>query len=255
MTRKDSKSLVSPKSLVGLGLAALMLSGCSVVPQAQYNTASYSANRSDDVRTVSAPSAAAPRMTSAAPVAAAMRSGAEAQCLSNLGASGVRFDPLPDQYHGEGCSNLNTVQMHALQGDSGRLDVSNLGPVTCPVSAAFAGWARFGVDRAARQVFGTPLASIQTMGSYACRNVAGTSRRSAHATADAIDIAGFVLADGRRISVQDGWDGSAQEREFLRIVQRSACRRFGTVLGPDYNAAHEDHFHVEGVIEGSSYCR
>lgn len=86
------------------------------------------------------------------------------------------------------------------------------------------------------------------MGSFACRNVAGTSRRSAHASADAIDIGGFVLADGRCISVQDGWSGSAQEREFLRIVQRSACRRFNTVLGPDYNADHHDHFHVEGVI-------
>ena len=167
----------------------------------------------------------------------------------------MRFDPLPDQYQAEGCSTLSTVQVHALQGDDGRLDVSNLGPVTCPVSTAFAAWARFGVDRAARQIFGTPLASIQTMGSYSCRNVAGTGRRSAHASAAAIDISGFVLADGRRIEVQSGWNGSSQEREFLRVVQLSACRRFGTVLGPDYNAAHRDHLHVEGVIDGSSFCR
>lgn len=176
-------------------------------------------------------------------------------CLAELGNAGVRFDPLPDRYLGQGCSTLGTVQMHALAGDDGRLDVSNIGPVTCPVSAAFAAWARFGVDRAARQIFGSPLASIQTMGSFACRNVAGSSRRSAHASAAAIDIGGFVLADGRRISVLDGWKGNAQERQFLRIVQRSACRRFGTVLGPDYNAAHHDHFHVEGVIEGNSFCR
>jgi len=162
---------------------------------------------------------------------------------------------LPDQYQGEGCSTLNTVQMLALQGDSGRLDVSNLGPVTCPVSTAFAAWVRFGVDRAAQEILGTRLASVQTMGSYSCRNVAGTDRRSAHSTGSAIDIGGFVLADGRRISVESGWNGSAEEREFLRVVQRSACRRFGTVLGPDYNAAHRDHFHVEGVIDGSSYCR
>lgn len=186
--------------------------------------------------------------------ALAMRS-SDAQCLSQLSEAGARFDALPDRYQDQGCSTLNTVQMHALQGDSGQLDVSNLGPVTCPVSAAFAGWARFGADRAARQIFGQRLASIQTMGSYSCRNVAGTSRRSAHASAAAIDIGGFVLADGRRISVQSGWNGSAQEREFLRVVQRSACRRFKTVLGPDYNAAHRDHFHVEGVIDGNSYCR
>jgi hypothetical protein len=63
-----------------------------------------------------------------------------------------------------------------------------------------------------------------------------------------------VLADGRRISVLEDWNaGDAEEREFLQTVQRSACKRFGTVLGPDYNAAHANHFHLE---EGSgSFCR
>ena len=201
---------------------------------------------------MSAPVTTTARIATAAPVA---RGAAEAQCLNDLGRAGARFDALPDQYLGEGCSTLNTVQMHALQGDNGALGVGNLGPVTCPVSTAFAAWARFGVDRAARQIFGSPLASIQTMGSYSCRNVAGTNRRSGHASASAIDIGGFVLADGRRIDVEEGWNGSEREREFLRTVQRSACRRFATVLGPDYNNAHRDHLHVEGVIEGNSYCR
>lgn len=243
----------NPKLFVSLGLTAMLLSGCSVVPQSRYTATDYAPIRTGEAPISRAPAAAAPRVAPAALPAA--RRGAEAQCLSDLGSSGVRFDPLPDQYLGDGCSTLNAVQMHALSSDTGRLNVSNLGPVTCPVSNAFAAWARFGVDRAAQQVFGSRLASIQTMGSYACRNVAGTSRRSAHATADAIDISGFVLENGRVITLKDGWDGAADEREFLRIVQRSACRRFGTVLGPDYNAAHEDHFHVEGVIEGSSYCR
>lgn len=92
------------------------------------------------------------------------------------------------------------------------------------------------------------------MGSYSCRNVAGTSRRSAHSRAEAIDIAAFILEDGRRISVLDDWTGGSRaEREFLRVVQRSACKRFGTVLGPDYNAAHRDHFHLEWGK--SSFCR
>ncbi|MBH5322048.1 extensin-like domain-containing protein [Aurantiacibacter sediminis] len=242
-----------------ISAVSLVLAGCSIVPQSDYQPQQRdyrsSSNAEWNARSTAerAPSgSAAPRL--AAATAVAMRP-AEAQCLSNLGNAGVSFDALPNRYLDEGCSNLNTVQMHALQGDSGRLDVSNLGPVTCPVSTAFAAWARFGVDRAARQIFGTRLASIQTMGSYSCRNVAGTGRRSAHASANAIDIAGFILADGRRISVQDDWNGSAEEREFLRVVQRSACRRFNTVLGPDYNAAHRDHFHFEGVIDGNSYCR
>jgi hypothetical protein len=92
------------------------------------------------------------------------------------------------------------------------------------------------------------------MGRYACRNVAGTNRRSAHSRAEAIDVSAFVLVDGRRISVENGWQGgSAKEREFLRVIQKSACKRFGTVLGPDYNAAHRDHFHLE--TGGQQFCR
>ena len=189
----------------------------------------------------------------AAPVASRPE---DRQCLGALGQTGAQFTPLPDRYLSEGCSNLGTVQLHAISGESATLGVNNIGPVTCPVSAAFAAWARFGVDRAARTILGSPLVSIQTMGSYSCRNVAGSRRLSAHATASAIDIAGFVLADGRRVTVAGDWNGSSDERAFLRAVQASACRRFATVLGPAYNAAHHDHFHVEGVIAGdSSYCR
>ncbi|HQS68905.1 MAG: extensin [Novosphingobium sp. 28-62-57] len=167
-------------------------------------------------------------------------------CLANLGSSEARFTPLADQYHGAGCSTLGTVRLAALRSDEGRLEITNLGPVTCPVATALQGWARFGVDRAARQILGSPLVRIETMGSYSCRNVAGTTRLSAHATANAIDIAAFRLADGRRISVLSDWNNSSpQVRAFLRTVRDSACKRFGTVLSPDYNAAHRDHFHLE----------
>lgn len=227
-------------------LVLLALPACSLVPQAAGGS---QASRSAPA---GASSGQPPRISAPPPVA---RNAADNQCLATLGQAGARFEPLPDRYLGEGCSNLGTVQMRALASDRGLLDLTNIGPVTCPVSAAFAAWARYGVDRAAQQIFGQRLASIQTMGSYSCRNVAGSSRRSAHASAAAIDIGAFVLEDGTRISVQEGWNGSSREREFLRAVQRSACRRFATVLGPDYNAAHHDHLHVEGVIEGNSYCR
>ncbi|MDP3548965.1 MAG: extensin family protein [Novosphingobium sp.] len=167
-------------------------------------------------------------------------------CLANLGATKANFTPLADQYYGAGCSTLGAVRLAALQGDDGRLDVTNLGPLTCPVANSLQGWARFGVDRAARQILGSPLVRIETMGSYSCRNVAGTNRLSAHATANAVDVAAFRLADGRRISVISDWNSSSpQVRAFLRTVRDSACKRFGTVLTPDYNAAHRDHFHLE----------
>ena len=178
----------------------------------------------------------------------------ERQCLATLTEKGVGFTAQPDRYYGAGCSTIGTVKLSAISGDVGRVGVTNLGAIACPLANTMAAWARFGVDRAARQVLGSPLARIETMGSYSCRNVAGSSKRSAHATGNAIDVAGFVLADGRRISVLGQWQaGTAQEREFLRLVHASACKRFGTVLGPGYNPAHRDHLHLERG--DGSFCR
>ncbi len=213
-------------------LASLaLLTGCNAVPQAR-----------------------APKQSTVARSTQTFTPRPEArQCLSSLGASRAAFTPLPDQYYGAGCSRVNTVQLASLQGDSARLALANIGPVACPLAETLAGWARFGVDRAARQMLGSPLVRIETMGGYSCRNVAGTSRRSAHATANAVDVSAFILADGRRISVLNGWNGSANERQFLTTIHASACKRFGTVLGPAYNAAHRDHLHLE--LSGSAFCR
>lgn len=211
----------------------LLLAGCSVSP-------------GDDRRT----SGDGPRGLPRPPA------GQSAQCMSELGAAGASFAIVPDRYAGAGCSTLGAVQLSALTSDTAQLQLGNIGPVTCEVSRVFAGWARYGADRAARQVLDSPLRRIETFGSYSCRNVAGSSRRSGHATANAIDIAAFVLADGRRISVKQAWNGGTpDEQRFLRLVQQSACRRFATVLGPEYNAAHEDHFHLEGVGAGRGFCR
>ena len=219
--------------------AMLALAACSALPESTEHRSSS--------RDRPAQSAAAPQISN----------NPEArQCLAELGTTQASFDPLPDQYFGGGCSALNTVKLSGLRSDQASIALANLGPVTCPVADTFAAWARYGVDRAARQLLGSGLRTIETMGSYSCRDVAGSGRRSAHASAAAIDIAAFVLEDGRRISVLGGWSGgSGAEREFLRVVHRSACKRFDTVLGPDYNTAHHDHLHVEGVIGTKSYCR
>jgi len=176
------------------------------------------------------------------------------QCLAHLGATGAHFSPLVNSSEAPGCSQINAVSLTDLQGDMSRLGISSLGAVTCSTAGTFADWARYGVDRAARAYLGSGIARIETMGSYACRNVAGSSKRSAHARAEAIDIAGFVLEDGRRITVKADWNaGSSAEKKFLRVVRQSACKRFGTVLSPDYNAAHADHLHLE--FGDGSFCR
>ena len=175
-------------------------------------------------------------------------------CLADLGSKRANFTPLPDQYYGAGCSTLGTVKLASLRSDNASLALAGLGPVTCPLADTFADWARFGVDRAAQQILGSELVKIETMGSYSCRNVAGSARRSAHATASAIDVSGFVLADGRRITVSGNWaDTSPKVRRFFQAIHTSACKRFGTVLGPAYNAAHRDHLHLE--INGNRTCK
>ncbi|MBO9497974.1 MAG: extensin family protein [Novosphingobium sp.] len=220
-------------SLAGLALT-LALGGCSVLPG---DGAGSQRQAMRPAQPVYVPTAAG------------------RQCLSKLGADNASFTPVPDRFYGAGCSTLNSVRLSALGGDSSRsFGIANLGPVACPLAETFAGWARYGVDRAARQLLDSPLVRIETMGSYNCRNVAGSAKRSAHATANAIDVSAFVLADGRRISVKGDWaGGTPAEKQFLRIVHTSACKRFGTVLGPGYNAAHQDHFHLESG--GKSFCR
>jgi hypothetical protein len=229
--------------------ALMALAGCgSIVPGAGSGSAGTAPTRT----TASAPARPAVAVASA-PRSYAPHAG-EAGCLADLGASGARFDPVPDTYAAPGCNQLGTVQLMALAGDGAPLSIANLGPVKCQVAKTFGDWARFGVDRAARQLLGSRLARIETMGSYNCRNIAGSEVRSAHARAEAIDVSAFVLADGRRIVLKRDWQGGdAATREFLRVVHKSACKRFGTVLGPAYNAAHQDHFHLEGT--GAKFCR
>lgn len=172
------------------------------------------------------------------------------QCAVDLKQAGVRFTPLANEDHGGGCSSIDSVKL---------LDIgtptSGLGAMTCPLARNFAAWAKYAVKPAARQYFGTEVVKIETFGTYSCRNIYGgrSGRLSQHATSNAIDVSGFVLADGRRIMLDGGWQGDRDSQDFLRALHKSACRRFGTVLGPDYNAAHYNHFHMD--MSGSGYCR
>jgi len=203
---------------------------------------------------VDAPRGPAPRQPFRQPTTAFSPRPEYRQCLSELGAQQAAFTPIADQYFDAGCSNVSTVRLASLRGDTATLGLTNLGPVTCNMASTFASWARFGADRAADQILGSRIARIETMGSYSCRNVAGTARRSGHATANAIDVSAFVLEDGRRITVLEDWNGGTPaERRFLRVVHASACKRFGTTLGPDYNPAHANHFHLEADAAG--FCR
>ena len=154
----------------------------------------------------------------------------------------------------------------AGEGECARPDRTRLGdyplspdtpPVTCPVAIALELWRRDSLAPAARQILGSDIARIEHLGAFSCRRMYGASegRWSEHATGNAIDIAGFVLEDGRRISVLGDWDAEGAEARFLRAVRDGACKSFATVLSPDYNAAHADHFHPDQDGRWSGVCR
>jgi hypothetical protein len=176
-------------------------------------------------------------------------------CLADLKAKSVRFSALPNRSFGGGCRTIDTVKLM----DFGT-EATNLGAMTCPLAANFAAWAKHAVLPAGKQYLGSDVVRIETFGTYSCRNVNGgrSGKLSEHAFGNAVDVSAFVLRDGRRISVLSGWRGNPDEREFLRRLHQSACKRFGTVLGPDYNSAHANHFHFDmgkTMKDGSSYCR
>jgi hypothetical protein len=131
-------------------------------------------------------------------------------------------------------------------------------PTTCAVAAGLELWLERAVEPAAREVMGAPLARIEHFGAYSCRRLygRGEGRWSEHATGNALDVAAFVLADGRRVSVLGDWAGEGDKARFLRRVRDGACEVFGTVLSPDYNAAHRDHFHFDQASRGfGGVCR
>jgi hypothetical protein len=119
--------------------------------------------------------------------------------------------------------------------------------LACPLVSALDRWINETVQPAAIRWFNQPVSEIKQISAYSCRGMNGNpnARISEHAFGNALDIAAFTLADGRRISVKDGWRGLPEEQGFLRDVQGGACRMFTTVLAPGSNVYHYDHIHVD----------
>ena len=172
-------------------------------------------------------------------------------CLADLSRMGVAYQALPDRTFANGCSAVRAVKLVAIG-----TPVTNLGAMRCGLARAFSLWVSDVVQPQAQRVFGQGVRRIESFGTFACRpvnNVAG-QRLSEHGAANAVDIGAFVLADGRRVTVKEGWTGpDGDARTFLRAVHDAACKRFGVVLGPDANAYHHDHLHFD--MGAGPYCR
>lgn len=159
----------------------------------------------------------------------------------------IEAQPIADSPFKDGCGWVNAVRMSTAGSVRAGFD-----KITCEAAAALALWLQYDLQEVAQEILGQRVTSVQSYGTYSCRNIIGAkfwkSRRSEHASANAVDIGGFTLSNGRFISVRGQWRGEGPEARFLRAAHSSACRYFRVALSPDYNAEHHDHFHFDRGI-------
>lgn len=171
----------------------------------------------------------------------------QARCIDLLATAGdkqLKHLPLEDYTPVESCPLSNVVRVTRTSAA-----LSSTFTATCPLVATWVMFEQQQLQPLAREHLGSPVARLDHFGTFACRNIyhRKNARRSEHARAAALDLAGFRLADGRRITVLDDWENTDEpaRSKFLKAVHQEACDYFGTVLGPDYNQPHENHFHLE----------
>ena len=162
-------------------------------------------------------------------------------CERALSSSGLRVAPQADSPDAK-CPLIN-----ALRVQGGEVALSSSFLSSCRLAVSFALFEHHALQPAAQAIYGQAVTRVEHLGSFACRNVYSreNGRLSQHASANALDIAGFRLADGRTVSVLKDWSGNDQDARFLRQVRDGACGLFSVVLSPDYNAAHHNHFHLD----------
>lgn len=160
---------------------------------------------------------------------------------------------------------IQTQPMANSAGDCPLSDVvrvRNFGPVTlsssfiasCPLALSSALFIQQQARPLTKTMMGSELARVEHLGSFACRNIyhRPDARRSEHATADALDISGFQLADGQKVTLLAGWRNE-KTQPWLRALLSASCDYYGNGLGPEYNAAHANHFHLG--MRGFGLCR
>lgn len=163
-------------------------------------------------------------------------------------ATGAQFEVMDPLEGAGGCGIPNRVAI-STTGSSAITRVET----ACATALRLAIWERDVVQPLALQHFGQPIARLRHQGSYNCRSIRGGSRLSSHALGAAIDIRAVVLADGREIPLLGNWAGDTPEARFWRDARDGACNWFVTVLGPDFDANHADHLHLQA--SGWGLCR
>ena len=157
------------------------------------------------------------------------------------------------------CGAVHPFEMSGAAG--GRVSMRPPAMLRCPMIPQVERWTTEVVEPAAKRYLGQQVVEMTVAASYSCRPIGHVSgaQLSEHGYANALDISKFAMANGEVITVKGGWYGSQRERAFLRAVHDGGCQIFTTVLGPEYNAQHKDHFHMDLAHHGreglKTYCR
>ncbi|MCZ7594356.1 MAG: extensin family protein [Hyphomicrobium sp.] len=169
------------------------------------------------------------------------------QCRAVLLAPHIVATPIADKVQPNGCGWTNAVRVAEVGGAQIGLE-----QLTCEAATALALWIEYQVQPLAVEMFGSRVAWMQDMGTYSCRNIIGNKRwmnmRSQHSLANAVDIGAFRLANGKQISITKDYKADSPEGRFLREAHMRACGYFRVAIGPQFNAAHKDHLHLDRGI-------
>jgi hypothetical protein len=263
------------------------------------------------------------------PVADAMA--AREQCMHLLSGQALEFEYLDPIKKGE-CGMPAPVRLKSVGSPGSKIEFTPAVDVNCRMAAALGRWAKSALQPEAKTRFKSEVVRIIGASGYSCRNIYNrpNARLSQHALGNAIDIVGFVLADGRAVGVLKGWGPTERDRvaeakakakalaarakgekvevagnakakgksqtsqvatasmltgkppasaekkvlqaglpsakaalptkptrdsEFLRAIHHGACSEFGTVMGPEANDPHRNHFHLDLIARrGRGYC-
>jgi hypothetical protein len=167
----------------------------------------------------------------------------------------VAAKPLPPIADGQ-CREQSPLAVTQLLVNGRMVPLSAPATINCEMAGDLPGWVAE-VDDFAETTLKSRIAAVMVGGSYECRprntpDKADTNL-SEHGRANAVDIVGFTLADGRTLTVgADYGSGDPQRTRLMHFAHDAACTRFTTVLGPDANSLHHDHFHLDLGCHGQS---
>ncbi len=184
------------------------------------------------------------------------------EAVSQCSRLGIELPVLAPAKKGR-CGNPAPILLASIGGLSkevhGDVTIRPAATLSCPMVSSLRQWFARSVQPLAQKHFGKPVRQVRNISSYVCRNRYGDTKTkiSEHAFANALDIAWFELEGGMKISLLKDWDSPDKDKtDFLHELHISACKYFGTVLGPEANAAHKNHFHLDRAPRRSSnYCR